>query len=93
MHLIPVPIMDAVRWVAQLRNQIEQQNSLNRQWRRIGHKPCPATSYSLWMPEDVKSKVLDGVIVERGDDQVWIDKSQGTFEYPHQTFLVISEMY
>ncbi|KAG7452430.1 S-adenosyl-L-methionine-dependent methyltransferase [Guyanagaster necrorhizus] len=51
------------------------------------------TSYIQNLSADVKSKVLNDVkaIVERGDDKVWIDESQGMFEYPYQTFLVIAQ--
>ncbi|KAG7452431.1 S-adenosyl-L-methionine-dependent methyltransferase [Guyanagaster necrorhizus] len=116
---------DAARWVAQLRNQIEQHEAGTPQfrlglWRKTfdtdSYKkvfqppvektwaytlPCNVSlavdranskSYIQTLPDDVRSKVLDDVkaIVERGDDKVWIDESQGTFEYPYQTFLVIS---
>ncbi|KAK0239939.1 S-adenosyl-L-methionine-dependent methyltransferase [Armillaria nabsnona] len=51
------------------------------------------TSYIQNLPADVKSRVLDDIraIVERGDDKVWINESEGTFEYPYQTLLVIEQ--
>ncbi|KAK0503464.1 S-adenosyl-L-methionine-dependent methyltransferase [Armillaria luteobubalina] len=51
------------------------------------------TSYIQNLPADVKSRVLDDIraIVERGDDKVWINESEGTFEYPYQTLLVIGQ--
>ncbi|KAK0483705.1 S-adenosyl-L-methionine-dependent methyltransferase [Armillaria novae-zelandiae] len=117
---------DAARWVAQLRDQIEQHEAGTPQfrlglWRKTfdtdaykKHFQSPiektwaytlpsdvslvvdranSKSYIQTLPDDVRSKVLDGVkaIVERGDDKVWIDENQGTFEYPYQTFLVISQ--
>ncbi|KAK0450945.1 S-adenosyl-L-methionine-dependent methyltransferase [Armillaria borealis] len=106
---------DAARWVAQLRDQIEQHEAGTPQFRlglwrktfdtdsykKLFQAPVektwaytlPSDSYIQTLPDDVRSKVLDGVkaIVERGDDKVWIDESQGTFEYPYQTFLVISQ--
>ncbi|KAK0459807.1 S-adenosyl-L-methionine-dependent methyltransferase [Desarmillaria tabescens] len=117
---------DAARWVAQLRNEIEQHEAGSPQFRlglwrktfdtdsykRLFEPPVEKTwaytlpcnvslavdranskSYIQTLPDDVRSKVLDSVkaIVEQGDDKVWIDESQGTFEYPYQTFLVISQ--
>ncbi|KAK0196911.1 S-adenosyl-L-methionine-dependent methyltransferase [Armillaria mellea] len=51
------------------------------------------TSYIQNLSADVKSRVLDDIraIVERGDDKVWINESEGTFEYPYQTLLVIGQ--
>ncbi|KAK0463935.1 S-adenosyl-L-methionine-dependent methyltransferase [Desarmillaria tabescens] len=51
------------------------------------------TSYIQNLPADAKSKVLNEIktIVERGDDKVWINESEGTFEYPYQTLLVIAQ--
>ncbi|SJL00597.1 uncharacterized protein ARMOST_03910 [Armillaria ostoyae] len=51
------------------------------------------TSYIQNLPADVKSRVLDDIraIVERDDDKVWINESEGTFEYPYQTLLVIGQ--
>ncbi|KAJ7598751.1 S-adenosyl-L-methionine-dependent methyltransferase, partial [Mycena floridula] len=50
-------------------------------------------SYIALLPEDIQSKVLDDVktIVQRGDGLVWIDKSDGIFEYPYQTLVVIAQ--
>ncbi|KAJ7582656.1 S-adenosyl-L-methionine-dependent methyltransferase [Mycena floridula] len=50
-------------------------------------------SYITSLPEDVQTKVLDDVkaIVQRGDGLVWIDESQGIFEYPYQTLVVIAQ--
>lgn len=125
-YLTHVPVRDAARWVAQLRDQIEQHEAGTPQFRlglwrktfdteaykKLFESPVEKTwaytlpsdvslvvdranskSYIQTLPDDVRSKVLDGVkaIVKRGDDKVWINESQGTFEYPYQTFLVISQ--
>ncbi|KAF9053759.1 S-adenosyl-L-methionine-dependent methyltransferase [Hymenopellis radicata] len=50
-------------------------------------------SYIQVLPDNVRSKVLAEVkeTVARGDDLKWIDEGKGIFEYPYQTFLVISD--
>ncbi len=50
-------------------------------------------SYIQALPDDVRAKVLADVkeTVTRGDDLKWIDEDKGIFEYPYQTFLVISD--
>ncbi len=42
-------------------------------------------------PED-KKKLVDDIdaLLERKDGLVWIDQEKGIFEYPYQTFLVVS---
>jgi len=42
-------------------------------------------------PDDVKAQIKEDVrgIVERGAGRKWIDESQGIFEYPYKTYVVI----
>ncbi|KAI6103394.1 S-adenosyl-L-methionine-dependent methyltransferase [Pisolithus sp. B1] len=49
-------------------------------------------SYIAVLPPEEKDKVASDLktILARGDDRVWVDKSQGTFEYPYKTFVVVS---
>ncbi|KAI6132223.1 S-adenosyl-L-methionine-dependent methyltransferase [Pisolithus croceorrhizus] len=49
-------------------------------------------SYIAVLPPEGKDKVASDLkaILARGDDRVWVDKSQGTFEYPYKTFVVVS---
>lgn len=49
-------------------------------------------SYISVLPPKEKEKVVSDLetILARGDDRVWMDKSQGTFEYPYKTFVVVS---
>lgn len=49
-------------------------------------------SYITILPAEEKAKVQADVadIVKKGD-KVWIDESQGIFEYPYQTLVVISQ--
>ena len=49
-------------------------------------------SYIAVLPPDEKAAVAANLkeIVERGDDKVWIDEYHGIFEYPYQTYVVIS---
>ncbi|KAL4067962.1 S-adenosyl-L-methionine-dependent methyltransferase [Scleroderma citrinum] len=51
-------------------------------------------SYSSVLPPDEKEKVISDLkaILTRGDDRVWVDKNQGTFEYPYKTYVVVSRM-
>jgi ubiquinone/menaquinone biosynthesis C-methylase UbiE len=48
-------------------------------------------SYIQVLPEDKKELVKEDVrkIVEKGDDLTWIDKEQGTFEYPYKSYAVL----
>ncbi|KAI0054120.1 S-adenosyl-L-methionine-dependent methyltransferase [Auriscalpium vulgare] len=48
-------------------------------------------SYIAVLPADDKVKVKADIeaIVKKGDGKKWIDESEGTFEYPYKTFVVI----
>ncbi|THH17816.1 hypothetical protein EW146_g3077 [Bondarzewia mesenterica] len=48
-------------------------------------------SYVAIQPEDVKVQIKEDIraIVERGEGKKWIDQSQGLFEYPYKTYVVI----
>jgi len=65
--------------------------------------PLPATldivvdracskSYMAILPDDEKVKVREDLaaIVKKGDDKVWINESEGVFEYPYSTDVVIA---
>jgi hypothetical protein len=47
-------------------------------------------SYIAVLPEDEKASVIQDVkaILNRGEDKLWTDESQGMFEYPYQTFVI-----
>ncbi|KAG2157157.1 hypothetical protein DEU56DRAFT_867237 [Suillus clintonianus] len=49
-------------------------------------------SYITMLPPDEKAKVVEDVkgILERGDDKVWINKEEGTYQYPYKTYIVVS---
>lgn len=49
-------------------------------------------SYISILPPDEKERVSEDIkaIVARGDGRVWIDESQGVFEYPYKTLVVLS---
>lgn len=49
-------------------------------------------SYVAVLSENEKASVAADlkVIVERGDDKIWVDESKGIFEYPYKTYVVIS---
>ncbi|KDQ60794.1 hypothetical protein JAAARDRAFT_31776 [Jaapia argillacea MUCL 33604] len=116
---------DKARWVAQLRDRIEQYEQGTPQfrlglWRATFSTPSyiklfhpqeestwsralPGTldlavdratskSYIAVLPEGQKSSVVSDVteIVKRGDDMLWMDKDQGIFEYPYNTYVVIA---
>ncbi|KAJ6630847.1 S-adenosyl-L-methionine-dependent methyltransferase [Mycena sp. CBHHK59/15] len=66
--------------------------------------PLPAThdivvdracskSYIAILPDEEKAKVRVDleVVVEKGEGKVWINESEGTFEYPYKTYLVIAQ--
>lgn len=44
------------------------------------------------LPPEEKDKAVSDLktILARGDDRVWVDKNQGTFEYPYKTYVVLS---
>ncbi|KAF9557638.1 S-adenosyl-L-methionine-dependent methyltransferase [Agrocybe pediades] len=48
-------------------------------------------SYIAMLPDDKKKEVQDEVrrIINQDTSKVWMDKSQGTFEYPYKTYVVI----
>jgi SAM-dependent methyltransferase len=49
-------------------------------------------SYIAVLPPDEKAKVVEDVksILQRGDGRVWIDKEEGTYQYPYKTHIVVS---
>ncbi|KAG2151309.1 hypothetical protein DEU56DRAFT_752242 [Suillus clintonianus] len=49
-------------------------------------------SYISVLPPDEKAKVVEDikVILERGDGKVWINKEEGTYQYPHTSLVVVS---
>ena len=48
-------------------------------------------SFIAVLPDDKKTEVLEevGRIVDQGLDRVWIDETQGVFEYPYKAYVVI----
>jgi hypothetical protein len=50
-------------------------------------------SYIAILPEDEKAKVQEDVknIVMRGEDRVWMDESEGVFEYPYKTWVIVAK--
>ncbi|KAK7014845.1 histone H2B [Favolaschia claudopus] len=116
---------DTAKWVAQVRDRIEQYEQGSPQYRlglwrkafdtaeyqaafeppqeQTWSEPRPATldivvdrasskSYMAILPAEEKAKVRKelAAIVERGEEKVWINESEGTFEYPYQTNVVIA---
>jgi len=49
-------------------------------------------SYVAILPDDKKAEVQEEIrkIVDQGLDKVWIDETQGLFEYPYKTWVVIA---
>lgn len=49
-------------------------------------------SYISVLPSDEKAKFVEDVkgILERGDSKAWINKEEGTYEYPYKTLVVAS---
>lgn len=49
-------------------------------------------SYIAVLPEDIKKQVQQDVrnIVEKGEGKVWIEEEKDVFEYPYETWLVLS---
>lgn len=49
-------------------------------------------SYISALPPDEKAKMVEDVkvILERGDGKVWINKEEGTYQYPYTTLAVVS---
>ncbi|KAF5330601.1 hypothetical protein D9619_005731 [Psilocybe cf. subviscida] len=50
-------------------------------------------SYVAVLPVDKKKEVQDAIrkIVDEDQQRVWIDKSQGIFEYPYKAYVVIAQ--
>ncbi|KAL5532751.1 hypothetical protein ACEPAF_4525 [Sanghuangporus sanghuang] len=48
-------------------------------------------SYIAVQPKEAQEAIKQGIhdILEKGDGKVWIDKEQGVFEYPYNTFVVV----
>ncbi|KAI0054448.1 S-adenosyl-L-methionine-dependent methyltransferase [Artomyces pyxidatus] len=115
---------DAAKWVAQLRDRIEQFEQGTPQfrlglWRQLFdttsyQKYFQAPEENTWaynlhgsldivtnrafsksyiavQPDDVKAQIQEDIkqIVDRGDGRTWIDESEGLFEYPYKTYVVI----
>lgn len=49
-------------------------------------------SYIAVLPEDIKKQVQQDVrnIVEKGEGKVWVEEEKDVFEYPYETWLVLS---
>ena len=49
-------------------------------------------SYIALLPDDKKTEIQEEVrrIVDQGLDRVWIDETQGVFEYPYKVYVVIA---
>lgn len=49
-------------------------------------------SYVAVLPDDKKREVQDTIrnIVDEDQHKVWIDESQGVFEYPYKVYVVVS---
>ncbi|KAG1745883.1 S-adenosyl-L-methionine-dependent methyltransferase [Suillus paluster] len=49
-------------------------------------------SYISVLPPDEKAKLTEDVkvIIERGDGKAWIDKEEGTYQYPYRALVVVS---
>lgn len=52
-------------------------------------------SYISVLPDDERAAVREDVrmIVEKGEEKVWIDEDEGVFEYPYKCFVVHSQKY
>jgi hypothetical protein len=50
-------------------------------------------SYIAILPEHERAEVREDVknIVLKGEDKVWIDESQGIFEYPYKTWAIVAK--
>jgi hypothetical protein len=50
-------------------------------------------SYIAVLPEDEKAEALSSVkmIVQKGEDKVWIDEAKDLFEYPYKCYVVVSQ--
>ena len=55
-------------------------------------RACSKSYIAVLSPED-RQKVISDIdaILQRKDGLKWIDEDKGIFEYPYQTFLVISK--
>ncbi|KAG2753235.1 S-adenosyl-L-methionine-dependent methyltransferase [Suillus brevipes Sb2] len=49
-------------------------------------------SYIAVLPPDEKAKVVEDIkgILDRGDGRVWINKEEGTYQYPYKTYIVVA---
>lgn len=49
-------------------------------------------SYISVLPPDEKAKVVEDIkgILDRGDGKVWINKEEGTYQYPYKTYIVVA---
>jgi hypothetical protein len=49
-------------------------------------------SYISVLPPNEKAKVVEDIkiILQRGDEMVWINKEEGTFQYPYKTYVLVS---
>ncbi|KAF9218391.1 S-adenosyl-L-methionine-dependent methyltransferase [Gyrodon lividus] len=49
-------------------------------------------SYIAVLPPDEKTKVAEDIkaIVEKGDGRAWVNESEGVFQYPYKTLVVVS---
>ncbi|KAJ7858120.1 S-adenosyl-L-methionine-dependent methyltransferase [Mycena olivaceomarginata] len=116
---------DAAKWVAQVRDRVEQYEGGVPQyrlglWRQIFDTaqyqkafeapeekswsiPLPASadivvdrvrskSYIALLPDEEKAIVKEDLatILKKGDGKVWINESEGIFEYPYKTDVVVA---
>ena len=51
-------------------------------------------SYIAVLPPDERQKLLDDIdaLMKKRELFTWVDETKGVFEYPYQTFLIISKM-
>ncbi|KAF8843641.1 S-adenosyl-L-methionine-dependent methyltransferase [Paxillus ammoniavirescens] len=59
---------------------------------RIATERALSKSYIAVLPPDEKKKVSEDIkaIIAKGDGRVWINESEGLFEYPYKTLVVVS---
>ncbi|KAF7338279.1 Histone H2B [Mycena venus] len=94
---------ETAKWVAQAFDTAEYQKAFEPPQSQTWSAPLPASqdivvdracskSYMAILPDDEKTKVREDLadIVKRGEDKVWINESEGIFEYPYKTDVVIA---
>ena len=57
----------------------------------VVNRACSKSYIALLSPEEREKVVADiDTVVAQKENFTWVDEAQGIFEYPYQTFLVIS---